>query len=62
MTTKALIVHRGGEEIFYRKAEHFVVEELCLHGPNVVRFQIVMGRQRWHVVGCYLSSINALTI
>ena len=52
----------GGVYIFYREAEHFAVEELCLHGLNVIRFQLVTGRWRWHVVGCYIPPRDALTI
>ena len=36
--------HRGGVTIFYREAEHFAIEELCLHGPNVISFQQVTVR------------------
>ena len=60
--TEARSAHRGGIVIFYPMAEHFAVEELRLHGLNVITFQLVMGRQRWHVVGCYIASSDALTI
>ena len=60
--TEAQSAHRGGFVIFYPMAEHFAVEELRLHGLNVITFQLVMGRQRWHVVGCYIVSRYASTI
>ena len=60
--TEAPSAHRGGIVILYRKAEHFTVEELRLHGPNVITFQLVMGRRQWHVVGCYIDSSNASNI
>ena len=34
--TAALSAHCGGIAVFYREAEHFGVEELRLHGPNVL--------------------------
>ena len=46
---------------FYRKAEHFSVKEIHLHGPNVIIFQMVTGRRTWHVVGCYITPSNAST-
>ena len=62
MPTEARSARRGGVTIFNRKAEHFAVEELCLHGPNVVSFQLVMGRRQWHVVGCYIYPSDASII
>ena len=47
---------------FCREADHFAIEELRLHGPNVIIFHLVAWRQRWHVVGCYISPSNASTI
>ena len=51
MATEAPSAHRGGVAIFYREVEHFSVEEIYLHGLNVIRFKLVTGRRRWHVVG-----------
>ena len=62
METEATSAHRGGVSIFYHKAEHFAIEELHLHGPNIISFQMVTGRQRWHVVRCYISPSNASAI
>ena len=47
----APIQHSGGIMYFYRKAENFSLEALCLQDPNVVSFQLVMGQQRWNNVG-----------
>ena len=44
LVTEAPSAHRGGSVIFYRKAEHLAIEELRLHGPDVIIFQIVRGR------------------
>ena len=62
MVTAVLSAHRGSVEIFYRKAEYFAIEELCLHGPNVISFQLVTGKWRCHVVESYIDPSNALTI
>ena len=43
MATEVPSAHCGGVAIFYREAEHFAIEELRLHGPNVIIFQMVMG-------------------
>ena len=43
--------HRDGAAVFYHEAEHFDIEELRLQGTNVISFQLVMGRRRWHIVG-----------
>ena len=48
--------------VLYSKEKHVSLEALCLHGPNTVSFQLVTGRQRWHVVGCYITSTGASTI
>ena len=42
--------HCGGIVVFYDEAEHFFIEELCLHGLNVISFQLVKGRRRWNIV------------
>ena len=62
MATEAPSAHRGGVAIFYREAERFAIEDICLHEPNVIRFQLVTGRRRWDVVGCYIAPINDSTI
>ena len=58
----ALSAHCSSALVFYPKAEHFSIEELHLHGPNVIRFMLVIGRRRWHIMGCYISSRDASTI
>ena len=46
----------------YRKAEQSTIEELCPHVPNVIRFQMLTGRRRWHILGCYISPRDASNI
>ena len=41
--TEALRTHCGGVAFFYCKAEHFTLEELRLHGPNVISFYLESG-------------------
>ena len=47
---------------FCCEADHFAIEELRLHGPNIIIFHLVAWRQLWHVVRCYISPSNASTI
>ena len=51
VANKALITDSGSISMFYRKGEQFALEALQLHIPNVVRFKLASGGQRWHVVG-----------
>ena len=51
--------HCGSVAIFYREVYHFAIKELRLHGLNVISFHLVTGRQRWHIVGCYITPSNA---
>ena len=60
--SEAPIQHNGGVAMFYCNVKHFTLEALCLHGPNVFIFQIVLGGQRRYVVGCYLSPYDTSTI
>ena len=57
--TAAPSAHRDGVTVFYHEAEHFATEELRLHGTNNLRFQLVTGRRRQHVAGCYIAPIDA---
>ena len=62
MATKAPSAHHRGVAIFYREPKHFASEELRLHGPNIISFQLETWRRRWHVVGCYIAPSDDLTI
>ena len=62
MVTAEPSSHHGGVATFYREAENFAIEESRLHCPNVISFQLVIGRWRWHVVGFYITLDDALTI
>ena len=62
MATEALSAHCGGVAIFYREAENLAIKELHLHSPNFISFQMVTGRRRWHIVGCYIQPSDNSTI
>ena len=32
------------------------------YGPNVISFEVVTGRRRWYIIGCYLAPDNARRI
>ena len=48
--------------MFYREGEGFAVEEARTSGPNVLSFDVVSGRRRWYIIGCYLAPDDAQTI
>ena len=62
MATEFLSDHCGGVVIFYRGTDNFAIKELHLHVMNVISFQMVTGRRRWNVIGCYIAPINASII
>ena len=62
VATDAPSRHRGGVEIIHWPAAHFAVEAVRKYGPNVIGFQLVMGAQRWYIMGCYLTPNDTLTI
>ena len=47
--------HRGGVALFYRTSAQFAVEEVREYGPNVLSFEVVTGRRRWYIIGCYIA-------
>ena len=48
--------------MFYREGAGFAVEEVRPYGPNVISFEVVTGRRRWYIIGCYLAPDDARTI
>ena len=55
VATDAPSRHRGGVALFYRPSPLVVVEAVREYGPNVLRFEVVTGAQRWYIIGCYLA-------
>ena len=65
VATDAPSRHRGGEAILHRPAPPFALEAVQQFRPNVIRFQLATGAQRWYIVGCYLApdaSWNLMTL
>ena len=48
--------------LFYRVEANFAVEEVRTYGPNVLSFEVVTGRRRWYIIGCYIAPDDARTI
>ena len=48
--------------MFYREGAGFAVEEVSSYGPNVLSFEVVSGRRRWYIIGCYLAPDDTRTI
>ena len=51
--------HRGGVALLYRPSAQFAVEEVREYGPNVISFEVVTGRRRWYIIGCYITPDDA---
>ena len=54
--------HCGGIALLYKDGADFAVEEVRPYGPNVIIFEVVTGRRRWYIIGCYLAPDDARTI
>jgi hypothetical protein len=54
---------QGGISVFLRTSETYEIEEVELHGPNVLSFQLVSGATRWYILWCYIlpNNLTALT-
>jgi hypothetical protein len=53
---------QGGISLFWRTSETYEIEEVELHGPNVLSFQLVSGAMRWYIVGCCILPTNLTTL
>ena len=62
VATDAPRQHRSGIALFYKEGADFAVEEVRPYGPNVINFEVVTGRRRWYIIGCYLAPDDARTI
>ena len=62
VATDAPIRHRGGIAMLFREGARFAVEEVRQYGTNVLRFEVVSGRRRWYIIGCYLDLDDSQTI
>ena len=62
VATDAPSRHCGGVALLYRTSAQFAVEEVREYGPNVLSFEVVTGRRRWYIIGCYITPDKARTI
>ena len=62
VATDAPSRHRGGIAVFYREGAGFAVEEVRQYGTNVSSGEVVSGRRRVYIVGCYIAPDDAQTI
>ena len=51
--SKASNPHRGGVALVYRQSPYWQIESECVHGPNVISFELVTGPQRILIIGAY---------
>ena len=56
------ILHSGGVVVLYLESEYLFLEVIYLQCTNVVKFEIMMGRKRCNIVGCYIAPNDASTI
>ncbi len=50
--THAPSAWQGGISLFWRASDLYEIEEVELHGPSVLSFQLVLGAMRYYIVGC----------
>jgi hypothetical protein len=53
---------QGGISLFWRTSETYEIDEVELHGPNVLSFQLVLGATRWYIIGCYIPPTDLTTL
>ena len=62
VATEEMRPHHVESTVFYHEAGHFTLDVICLHVPNVSRFHMETGWQRWHIIGCYITPGDVSTI
>ena len=62
VATRATSPHQGGIALCYQDSKYWQVELVQRHGPNVISFELVTGRQRYPVVGAYIPPADISTI
>ncbi len=50
-STHARSKWQGGISLLWRTSEMYEIEEVELHGPNVLSLQLVSGATRWYIMG-----------
>jgi hypothetical protein len=63
-STHAPSTWQGGISLFFGGGanERYEINEVELHGPNVLLFQLVLGATRWCIVGCYIPPTDLTTL
>ena len=62
IATDAASKHQVGVALCYQKSEHFELEEMVKHGPNVMVFQLETGSRQYYVVGAYIPPSDLTTV
>ena len=62
LASNAVSAWSGGVALFYREHDSFEVEEEKIWGPNVLSFDLVVGRDRFYCIGAYIppNDLSAL--
>jgi hypothetical protein len=53
---------QGGISLFWRASDLYEVEEVELHGPNMLSFQLMSDAMRYCIVGCYIPPNDLTTL
>ena len=53
---------QGGVTLCWKESERFIVEEQCTRGANIITCQLVTGKGRYCVIGCYISPHDTATV
>ena len=62
IATDANSVFCGGVAFFWRDNNLFEVEEVTKHGPNVITFWLVTGRDQFSIMGSYIPPSDLDTL
>ena len=62
VATNSPSAHSSSVAVFYCEEDHFNLEAIFLHGPNIVRSYLASGGKWWYVVGGYLALDDYFTI
>ena len=65
IATQARSKHQGGVILFYRtRSSRFALEDITVHGPNVISCTLVLGCRRFTLIGGYVppSEVDGSTL
>jgi hypothetical protein len=52
--SNAISIRQGGIALFWRDNDLYKIEEFKIRSPNVLSFELIMGKTRFYIVGAYL--------